>query len=169
MKKGRKTNDGDVGVDCVEDGDAGGLQLLLFLLVHAGLAVPHLLHLSRVWAIALPQAWLPHHHHAEDAPGAGGVLLLLLCGLPSPPPVASLLPLFPPEEGDLVLLAGGAETGVSDPLALANLWLELVVVWGNLVVDQVAGAGAHSLQLTALAWLVLGLGVGVGRDRADIV
>ena len=154
----------------MEDGDAGGLQLLLFLLVHAGLAVPHLLQLSRVWAIALPHAWLPHHHHAVAAPGAGGVLLLLLCELPSPPPVASLLPLAPPEEGDLDLLAGGAETGVSDPLALANLWLELLVVWEKLLVDQVAApigglfgcvaVGADSLQQTALAWLVLGLGVG---------
>ena len=156
----------------MEGGDAvgGGLQLLLCLLVQAGLAVPHLLQLLRAWAIALPHAWLPHHHHAVAAPGAGGVLLLLLGELPLTPPVASLLPRGPSEEGDLELLAVGAETDVSDPLALTNLWLELLVVWEKLLVDQVAApirglfgcvaVGADSLQQTALAWLVLGLGVG---------
>ena len=55
---GRKTNEGegeDVGVED-DDGDAGGLQHLLCLLVQAGLAVPHLLQWLRAWAIALPHA-----------------------------------------------------------------------------------------------------------------
>ena len=106
----------------MEDGDAvgGGLQLLLCLLVQAGLAVPHLLQLLRALAIALPHAWLMHHH-AVAARGARVVLLLLLAELLLTPPVASLLHLGPPEEGDLVLFAVGAETDVSDPLDLANL------------------------------------------------